>query len=73
MVYGLGISKRAQVEDIVKRKTNVAAENIIITPIQNSAEASQEGAEEGNGAETPENASGENAGAGQEEAAANGE
>ena len=66
-------AKRAQVEDIVKSKTNVAAENIIITPIQNSAEASQEGAEEGNGAETPENASGENAGAGQEEAAANGE
>lgn len=27
-------AKRAQVEDIVKRKTNVAAENIIITPIQ---------------------------------------
>ncbi len=26
-------SKRAQVEDIVKRKTNVSAENIIITPI----------------------------------------
>lgn len=25
--------KRAQVEDIVKRKTNVAAENIVITPI----------------------------------------
>lgn len=66
-------AKRAQVEDIVKRKTNVAAENIIITPIQNSAEAPQEGAEEGNSAETPENASGENTGAGQEEAAANGE
>lgn len=26
-------SKRAQVEDIVKRKTNVSAENIVITPI----------------------------------------
>lgn len=26
--------KRAQVEDIVKRKTNVAAENIVITPIE---------------------------------------
>ena len=26
-------AKRAQVEDIVKRKTNVSAENIIITPI----------------------------------------
>ena len=28
-------AKRAQVEDIVKRKTNVTPENIIITPIQN--------------------------------------
>lgn len=27
-------AKRAQVEDIVKRKTGVAAENIVITPIQ---------------------------------------
>lgn len=27
-------AKRAQVEDIVKRKTNVAGENIVITPIQ---------------------------------------
>ena len=26
-------SKRAQVEDIVKRKTNVSAEHIVITPI----------------------------------------
>ena len=32
-------AKRAQVEDIVRRKTNVAAENIIITSIQNSASA----------------------------------
>ena len=30
-------AKRAQVEDIVKRKTNIAEENIIITPIQNLA------------------------------------
>lgn len=30
-------AKRAQVEDIVKRKTNVEAQNIIITPIQTSA------------------------------------
>lgn len=37
-------AKRAQVEDIVKRKTNVTPENIIITPIQNSA--SQTAAEE---------------------------
>lgn len=40
-------AKRAQVEDIVKRKTNIAAENIIITPIQTAAE-------------TPEEAPGEN-------------
>ncbi|MCI8484985.1 MAG: SpoIIIAH-like family protein [Lachnospiraceae bacterium] len=30
-------AKRAQIEDIVKRKTNVEAENIIITPIQTSS------------------------------------
>ncbi len=29
-------AKRAQIEDIVKRKTSIAAENIIITPIQTS-------------------------------------
>ena len=32
-------AKRAQVEDIVKRKTNVAAEKIIITPIQTTGTA----------------------------------
>ncbi len=36
-------AKRAQVEDIVKRKTNVSAENIIITPIVvNQAETGEE-------------------------------
>lgn len=30
-------AKRAQVEDIVKRKTNISPENIIITPIQTTA------------------------------------
>lgn len=30
-------AKRAQVEDIVKRKTNISGENIIITPIETSA------------------------------------
>lgn len=35
-------AKRAQVEDIVKRKTNITAENIIITPIQTSAEPKKE-------------------------------
>lgn len=29
----LGDAKRAQIEDIVKRKTGIAAENIVITPI----------------------------------------
>ncbi len=38
-------AKRAQVEDIVKRKTNVAAENIVITPIQNLAKEGQTGKE----------------------------
>mgnify|MGYP002470193787 CR=1 FL=1 len=38
-------AKRAQVEDIVKRKTNVQAENIIITPIQNSAGETEQAAE----------------------------
>jgi len=32
-------AKRAQVEDIVKRKTGIAAENIIITPIQVTADS----------------------------------
>lgn len=31
-------AKRAQVEDIVKRKTNVSAENIVITPITTQAQ-----------------------------------
>lgn len=30
-------AKRAQIEDIVKRKTNVGAENIVITPIETKA------------------------------------
>lgn len=32
-------AKRAQIEDIVKRKTNVEAQNIVITPIQGNAGA----------------------------------
>ena len=31
-------AKRAQIEDIVKRKTNVEAQNIVITPIQGNAD-----------------------------------
>lgn len=44
-------AKRAQVEDIVKRKTNIPAENIIITPIQTGAETPEE-----TPAETPKEA-----------------
>ncbi len=50
-------AKRAQVEDIVKRKTNVAAENIVITPIQNSASVengAETGAEAGDAVNAPE-------------------
>ena len=35
-------AKRAQVEDIVKRKTNISAENIIITPIDTKAQTETE-------------------------------
>ena len=34
-------AKRAQIEDIVKRKTGVAAENIIITPLSESSDEAQ--------------------------------
>lgn len=39
-------AKRAQIEDIVKRKTNISAENIIITPIETAAGAESETTEE---------------------------
>ncbi len=35
-------AKRAQIEDIVKRKTNINAENIIITPIDTTAQGESE-------------------------------
>ena len=35
-------AKRAQIEDIVKRKTNISAENIIITPIDTAAQSNTE-------------------------------
>lgn len=35
-------AKRAQIEDIVKRKTGIAAENIVITPLNEDEEASAE-------------------------------
>ena len=31
-------SRRAQIEDIVKRKTGIAAENIVITPMSSQTE-----------------------------------
>ena len=46
-------AKRAQVEDIVKRKTNVEAQNIVITPIS-SASGTGEGNTDGSTTETPE-------------------
>ena len=39
-------AKRAQIEDIVKRKTNINAENIIITPIETAAGTESETTEE---------------------------
>ena len=35
-------AKRAQIEDIVKRKTGIAAENIVITPLKESQTAEEE-------------------------------
>ena len=36
----LSDAKRAQIEDIVKRKTGIAPENIVITPLNESMEDS---------------------------------
>ncbi len=52
-------AKRAQVEDIVKRKTNVEAQNIVITPISSAAgtedgTGTTEGNADGTATETPE-------------------
>lgn len=44
-------SRRAQIEDIVKRKTGIAAENIVITPLNGSSEEISEEAEEENDSE----------------------
>ena len=35
-------AKRAQIEDIVKRKTGIATENIVITPLKESEEVTEE-------------------------------
>lgn len=49
-------AKRAQVEDIVKRKTNVEAQNIIITPIQTAGGAGNGNTDGNTAAGTGENA-----------------
>ena len=41
-VADLSDAKRAQIEDIVKRKTGVAAESIVITPLSQSKEAADD-------------------------------
>ncbi|MDD7219427.1 MAG: SpoIIIAH-like family protein [Clostridia bacterium] len=47
----LSDAQRAQIEDIVKRKTGIAPENIVITPLNQSEE---EGSEETSGETAPE-------------------
>ena len=42
-------AKRAQIEDIVKRKTNVEAQNIVITPIQGNADTGADNGAADNG------------------------
>lgn len=46
-------SRRAQIEDIVKRKTGIAAENIVITPLNGSSEEISEAEERVVEEETP--------------------
>ena len=41
----LSLAQRAQIEDIVKRKTGIAAEQIVITPLNESSEDTAEGTE----------------------------
>ena len=65
-------AKRAQIEDIVKRKTGIAVENIVITPLNEDEEASAETesseTEETSGEEVYEDETGyEDEGAGSEE------
>lgn len=54
-------AKRAQVEDIVKRKTNVEAQNIIITPIQASS-GSGDGTTDGTTGGTSDGTTGDTSG-----------
>ena len=39
-------AKRAQIEDIIKRKTGIAAENIVITPLDQTEDTGEENADE---------------------------
>ncbi len=45
-------SRRAQIEDIVKRKTGIAAENIVITPLNGSSDDADETSQETEAEET---------------------
>ena len=54
-------AKRAQIEDIVKRKTGVAAESIVITPLSQSKEAADESASDAAGTENTEESTGDEA------------
>lgn len=54
-------AKRAQIEDIVKRKTGVAAESIVITPLSQSKEAADESASDAVGTENTEESTGDEA------------
>ena len=54
-------AKRAQIEDIVKRKTCVAAESIVITPLSQSKEAADESASDAAGTENTEESTGDEA------------
>ena len=54
-------AKRAQIEDIVKRKTGVAAESIVITPLSQSKEAADESVSDAAGTENTEESTGDEA------------
>ena len=47
-------AKRAQIEDIVKRKTGIAPENIVITPLSQSEEAQESSTDDSSQEETAE-------------------
>lgn len=49
-------ANRAQIEDIVTRKTSIAPENIVITPIHQTGETTETEVQEDNGAQAEEEA-----------------